>query len=89
MIEIHFTKKFGRTVNDVLQTNYPLFTEITEKITEFRDPKNHKRLKVHKLHGRMKSKYSFSVDYKNRIVFEYLNKKSVVLMDFGDHDVYQ
>ena len=45
-------------------------------------------LKIHKLHGPMKDKWSFSVNYKIRIVFEYESKKEIVLLAIGDHDVY-
>lgn len=67
-----------------------LIEEALEKIELFRDPKNHVNLKVHKLKGRLNEGYSFSVNYKTRIVFTYTNKKpkGVELHAIGDHDVY-
>lgn len=64
--------------------------EVLEKIDLFRNPKNHKLLKVHKLHGHLAGRYSFSVNYRYRIVFIYIDKKqtSVALLAFGDHSVY-
>lgn len=62
--------------------------EALEKIELFGDAKNHKLLKIHKLHGPLAGRYSFSVNYKTRIVFSYINKKEVVLLAIGDHAVY-
>jgi len=62
--------------------------EVFEKIELFKEKTNHKQLKVHKLYGRLKNRYSFYVNYKTRIVFIYLNKKEVVLLAVGDHSVY-
>lgn len=61
---------------------------ILEKIEEFKDPKNHEHLKIHKLHGKFSKFFSFSINYKTRIVFEYVSKKEVALLSIGDHDVY-
>ena len=67
-----------------------LQNEVYEKIELFKNKGNHAQLKVHKLKGELKNKYSFSVNYKIRIVFEYiLSKTEVALLSIGDHDVYK
>ncbi len=66
-----------------------LQTEARDKIELFKDSSNHKRLGVHKLHGRLKKYYSFSLNYEVRIIFEFQNKESVVFLDIDNHDVYQ
>ena len=76
-----FVKKF-----DALEAG--LQKEILEKIELFKSISNHKRLNVHKLHGRFKNRYSFSVNYKYRILFAHLSKEEVVLMTVGDHSIY-
>jgi len=63
--------------------------ETLEKIELFKDKNNHKQLKVHILHGRLKDRYSFSVNYKFRIVFTRLSKNEVILLAVGDHAVYK
>ena len=77
-----FVKKFNK-----LET--ALQEEAFEKIELFKDIKNHKQLKVHKLNGVLYGRYSFSVNYKTRIVFTYLSKTEAVLLSIGDHDVYK
>ena len=63
---------------------------VLEKIEEFKDKKNHKNLEVHKLHGPLKSLYSFSVNRKYRIVFQYgKNKNEAILLVVGGHEVYK
>lgn len=47
------------------------------------------RLDTHKLHGKLKHLWSFSVDRKNRIVFELLGGSKAVFLDIGDHDIYR
>ena len=49
------------------------------------------RLNTHKLHGKLKSKWSFSVDNRFRIVFEFerQDRSNVIFLDIGDHDLYR
>jgi len=48
------------------------------------DPK----LDTHKLHGKLKNFWSFSIDQKYRVLFEKIGK-DVVFLDVGNHDIYQ
>jgi mRNA-degrading endonuclease YafQ of YafQ-DinJ toxin-antitoxin module len=86
MIEVILTDTFAKTLSK-FETD--LYEEVLEKIELFKDPKNHKRLKVHKLKGSLSNKRSFSVNYKIRIVFIYGKKKEAYLLSIGDHDVYK
>lgn len=63
--------------------------EAIEKIELFKHQENHKLLKVHKLNGQLSGFYSFSVNYKFRIVFEYGERDTVFLLKIGSHDIYQ
>lgn len=76
-----FLRKIGR-LDDTLQE------EAVEKIDLLKDIRNHRLLKVHKLHGPLAGKFSFSINYKTRVVFEYVSKTEVTLLSIGDHDVY-
>ena len=85
-ITIGYRPKFIKMYKDL---QYELKEETKKAIDAFKDPKNHKQLKVHKLHGKMNGRYSFSVNYSYRIVFEYESKNVVALLTIGDHDVYK
>jgi mRNA-degrading endonuclease YafQ of YafQ-DinJ toxin-antitoxin module len=63
--------------------------EALERIELFKNIENHKKLKVHKLKGRLKDFHSFSVTYSHRIVFSYESKEEVVFIAIGDHNVYK
>jgi len=76
-----FVRYFKRLPKDLQE-------EALEKIELFKDNKNHPGLKVHKLHGRFSSCLGFSVNYKTRIVFQYISKTGVALLAIGDHDIY-
>lgn len=62
--------------------------EVKEKIELLRNTDNHSKLKVHKLHGYLRGNYSFSINYRFRILFEYNDKNTVALLVIGDHDIY-
>jgi len=85
-MKVSFLPSFARKFN---RLEVALQDEVMEKIELFKDEKNHKYLKVHKLHGVLSGRYSFSVNYKTRIVFSYLSKNEAVLLAVGDHDVYK
>jgi mRNA-degrading endonuclease YafQ of YafQ-DinJ toxin-antitoxin module len=66
--------------------------ETIEKIELFQDLKMHDNLKVHKLKGRLAGRYSFSIDYRTRAVFQFekvKTKKTAILLAIGDHEVYR
>ena len=77
-----FVRQF-RTLEPQLQE------EVIEKIELFKNLKNHKPLKVHKLSSRLRGRFSFTVNYKICIVFSYLSNKEVVLLAIGGHDMYK
>lgn len=84
-MKVHFKPTFIKKFNKLESA---LREEALEKIELFKDEKNHKQLKVHKLNGVLAGRYSFSVNYKTRIVFSYLSKTEAVFLVIGDHDVY-
>jgi len=46
-------------------------------------------LKTHKLRGKLENYWSFSVSETHRVMFEFLGKREVGLIDIGDHSIYQ
>ena len=74
MLEVKFKKKFLRQFKKLPPG---LQDEVESKIELFKNPKNHKMLKVHKLKGSLKKFSSFSVDYSNTIVFTFENKSTI------------
>lgn len=86
-MELSYKASLIQTLNSL---EADLRKEALEKIEAFKNPLNHKTLRVHKLKGRLAAYYSFSVNYKYRIVFEWTGKgkKMAALLAIGDHDIY-
>lgn len=47
------------------------------------------RLNTHKLHGGLADFWSFSVNYKYRIIFEFIDNDTVRFYAIGNHDIYE
>lgn len=76
-------------VRDFKKLPTSIQTEAKEKIELLRDPANHQSLRAHKLKGKLKQFYSFSITYKHRVVFAYEGNQAMVLIAIGTHDIYQ
>jgi len=44
------------------------------------------RLRTHKLTGKLEGLWAFSVAYDCRVIFRFLGKEEVLLIDIGGHD---
>lgn len=76
-------------VREFKKLSVELQSEALERIELFKDQRNHEKLKTHKLHGKLKEFYSFSVTYSHRIVFSYESEDTVVFLAIGDHTIYR
>lgn len=83
--EITFSPKFLKTIKK-LKPN--LQAEVIHRVEMLKEEKNHQALRVHKLKGKLKDRYSFSVDHKNRIIFNYIEVDTIYLLNFGGHEIY-
>ncbi|MBW4592726.1 MAG: hypothetical protein KME46_07350 [Brasilonema angustatum HA4187-MV1] len=43
-------------------------------------------LKTHKLSGKLKDPWSFSIDYDERVLFHFAENAKAVFVDIGSHD---
>ena len=55
----------------------------------FQKDQFHPQLKTHKLSGKLVNRWSFSVDYSTRIMFEFVDEETVGLIDVGPHKIYK
>ena len=84
-MNIFYTPKFIKLYKKL---DIHLKEEVKEKIELFKQDVFHPFLKTHKLNGRLKNRYSFSINYRYRIVFKYISKNEIVFLVIGDHDIY-
>ena len=86
MIRILYPQVFMKKLSKL---EIDLQEEAIQKTDLFKDRKNHKMLKVHKLQGKFSGCFGFSINYKFRIAFKYISKNEVLFLDIGDHDIYR
>ncbi len=86
MVRVGYKPAFIRALKKL---PHLLQREARERIAEFEEDPTKPSLRAHKLTGELKGVWSFSVNYNYRILFEYVDKKTVVLLTIGDHDVYK
>ena len=85
-MRVHVTPHFQRA----FRTLPPAIQALaTEKDQIFRANPFDARLKTHTLKGRLKGLWSYSVDYRHRILFEFLPHGEALYHDIGSHDVYR
>lgn len=46
-------------------------------------------LKTHKLKGKLKGYWSYSINYQYRLMFRFVDKQTVIYYDIGTHDIYK
>lgn len=87
MVDIEYSSEFIRKYKKLEPSQKD---EVRDRLDEFRNPKNHLKLKVHALRGSMKGLCAFSLNYSDRIVFQWSkNKKTAYMLDLGDHSIYE
>ena len=82
------------TVSPRFEKNYKsLPKRIKEKAKEqelvFRKNPFDPRLKTHRLTGREKEAWAFSINYSYRIKFIFLTEDEVLFLDVGTHEIYK
>lgn len=85
-MNIFYTDRFAKDYKK-LPNNIKTLTEKREEI--FRQNPHEPRLKTHKLKGKLKKFYSFSIDYHYRIVFHYKSENKVIFDTIGTHEIYK
>ena len=85
-MKIYYSSKFAREYKKL-----PIKIKKTAENKEiiFRHNPFDSRLKTHRLTGKLKDFWSFSIDYKYRVVFEIIDEKTVWFLDVGTHDIYR
>ncbi len=78
----YFQRKFKKIPRDLQQI-------VLKREEMFRENPFDPRLKTHKLQGKLKGYCSFSITYKNRILFEFITPQEVLFVDVDDHSIYQ
>lgn len=85
-MKIYYTPKFEREYRKLPQ-KIKKIAKTKELI--FKTNPFDARLKTHALTGKLKGAWSFSIDFKTRIIFDFVNDSEVWFHTVGSHDIYK
>ena len=86
MLEVSYSPEFKRAYKKLPKSVQVL---ITKKGKIFTSDPFHPALRTHKLKGTLKGLWAFSIDHRNRVIFEFTKQNTVLLHSVGDHSIYR
>jgi addiction module RelE/StbE family toxin len=86
MIEVTFSPTFQRAFRKRIKGNTDLQARFWQKIEQFQQDPFQPTLRTHKLSGKMKNTWSFSIEYDARVIFYFTDDGKAVFIDIGTHD---
>ncbi|HEY9851682.1 MAG TPA: type II toxin-antitoxin system YafQ family toxin [Leptolyngbyaceae cyanobacterium] len=85
-MQVSFSSSFKRAFKKRIKGNIDLEEKFWQKLEQFTVDPYEPSLKTHKLSGKLKEFWSFSVDYDERILFYFTEDEKAVFVDIGSHD---
>ncbi len=86
MTQIFFSPSFKRAFKKRVGGRKDLEEKFWRRIEIFTNNPFDSRLRTHKLSGKLKELWSFSLEYDLRVVFYFLPQNRVMFEDIGTHD---
>ena len=86
MIKAAWDQGFKRSYKKRVKNNSRLKKKFWGKMESFLENPFIPQLRTHKLSGQLAGLWAFSIDDDCRIVFEFIDKDQVLLIDVGSHD---
>ncbi|HFC97381.1 MAG TPA: type II toxin-antitoxin system mRNA interferase toxin, RelE/StbE family [Thermosulfurimonas dismutans] len=85
-MKIGFSSSFKRAFKKKIKSRKDLETKFWQKVEIFMKDPFDRSLRTHKLSGKLKDLWSFSLEYDLRVIFYFAEKDKVVFVDIGKHD---
>ena len=85
MTEVAFSSSFKRAFKKRIKGNPALETRFWDKLGTFQNNPFDQTLRTHKLSGRLKDLWSFSIEYDVRVVFT-IEGDRALFIDIGTHE---
>lgn len=86
MIEVSFSSSFRRAFKKRIKGNTELESKFWAKIEIFTNNPFDSSLRTHKLSGKLKDLWSFSVGYDQQVIFYFTDGGNAVFIDIGNHN---
>ncbi len=86
MIKVSWDHGFKRIYRKKVKNDAELKSRLWDAMEIFTAEPFHPRLRTHKLTGRLDGLWAFSVGFDCRVIFKFLSKTEILLIDIGGHD---
>ena len=86
MIEVAFSSSFKKAFKKKIKGDKEVKAMFWKEVEIFIKNPFDKRLKTHKLSGKLKDLWSFSIEYDLRVIFYFVGNDKVIFVDIGKHD---
>lgn len=86
MINVIWDQGFKKSYKKKIKNNSELKKRFWTALKAFSNEPFDPQVKTHKLTGKLKGYWAFSVDYDCRVIFKFIDKNNVFLIDIGGHD---
>ncbi len=86
MIKIVWDEGFKKSYKRKIKNNVELKKKFWTTMELFSTDPFNARLRTHKLTGKLEGLWAMSVTFDCRVIFKFLNKSTVLLIDIGSHD---
>jgi mRNA-degrading endonuclease YafQ of YafQ-DinJ toxin-antitoxin module len=85
-VEVSFSSAFKRTFKKRIKGTADLESRFWQKLEQFTINPFDPSLKTHKLSGKLKEFWSFSIGDDERVLFYFTEDEQAVFVDIGSHD---
>jgi len=86
VIKVSWDQGFKRVYRKKVKNDAELKGRFWDAAEMFAKDPFHPRLRTHKLTGRLEGLWAFSVSFDCRVIFKFLSKTEILLIDIGGHD---
>lgn len=86
MVNLVWDQAFKRKYKKIFTLNIELKKSFWQAMSIFSQNPFDPKLRTHKLPGKLKGLWSFSISYDCRVIFRFINDHDVLLIDIGSHD---
>jgi mRNA-degrading endonuclease YafQ of YafQ-DinJ toxin-antitoxin module len=86
VIKVSWDQGFKRVYRKKVKNDAELKGRFWDAAEMFAQDPFHPRLRTHKLTGRLEGLWAFSVSFDCRVIFKFLSKTEILLIDIGGHD---
>lgn len=86
MIEISYSSSFNKAYKKLIKLKPEIEEKFWSRVDIFFQNPFDSQLKTHKLSGKLKDLWSFSIDFSVRIIFVFEGNQKVTFIDIGTHE---